>query len=159
MIRVGLIGFGLAGQAFHAPVIQAVEGMELACILERRTSHAREKCPDVRLARTMDELLSDASIQLCVVATPNGSHFELARECLAAGRHVVVDKPFAPTLAEAEELVRLAAKAGRLITVYQERRWDGEFQTERKVLQWDMRGQIAGYEARFARFRPQPKGK
>jgi scyllo-inositol 2-dehydrogenase (NADP+) len=158
MTRVGLIGFGLAGQAFHAPVIQAVEGMELACILERKTSHAGEKYPDVRLARTMDELLSDASIQLCVVATPNDSHFELARECLAAGRHVVVDKPLAPTLAEAEELVRLAAKAGRLITVYQDRRWDGEFQTLRKMVPSGTLGEIAEYEARFDRFRPQPKG-
>ena len=157
MIRVGLIGFGLAGQAFHAPVIQAVEGMELACILERRTSHAREKYPDVRLARTMDDLLSDASIQLGVVATPNDTHFELARECLAAGRHVVVDKPFVPTLAEAEELVRLSAKAGRLITVYQNRRWDGEFQTLRKIVHSGTLGQIAEYEARFDRFRPQPK--
>jgi predicted dehydrogenase len=157
MIRVGLIGFGLAGQAFHAPVIQAVGGMELACILERRTSHAREKYPDVRLARTMDDLLSDASIQLGVVATPNDTHFELARECLAAGRHVVVDKPFVPTLAEAEELVRLAAKAGRLITVYQDRRWDGEFQTVRKIVHSGTLGQIAEYEARFDRFRPQPK--
>ena len=158
MIRVGLIGFGLAGQAFHAPVIQAVGGMELACILERRTSHAREKYPDVRLARTMNELLSDVSMQLCVVATPNDSHFELARECLAAGCHVVVDKPFAPTLAEAEELVRLAAKAGRLITVYQDRRCDGEFHTLRKMVQSGTLGEIAEYEARFDRFRPQPKG-
>src|SRR4030088_1275222 len=113
MTRVGVIVCGLAGQALHAPVIEGVEGMELACILERKTSNAREKYPNVRLARTMDEFLSDASIQLCVVATPNDSHFELSRACLTAGRHVVVDKPFAPTLAEAEELVRLAAKAGR----------------------------------------------
>src|SRR5260370_2039240 len=139
MIRVGLIGFGLAVQAFHAPVIQAVEGMELACIVERRTSHAREKYPDVRLARNLDELLSDASIQLCVVATPNDSHFELARQCLAAGRHVVVDKPFAPTLAEAEALVRLAAEAGRLITVYQDRRLDCGVPTPRKKIQTSWR--------------------
>src|SRR5260370_3415597 len=158
MIRVGLIGFGWAGQAFHAPVIQAVEGMELACIVERRTSPARETYPDVRLERSLDELLSGASIQLCVVATPNDSHFELARQCLAAGRHVVVDKPFAPTLAEAEALVRLAAQAGRLITVYQDRRWDGEFQTLRKIVPSGKPGGIAEYEARFDPLPPQPKG-
>ena len=158
MIRVGLIGFGLAGQAFHAPVIEGVEGMELACILERKTSQAREKYPNVRLARTMDEFLSDGNIQLCVVATPNDSHFELSRACLAAGRHVVVDKPFAPTLAEAKELVRLAAKAGLLITVYQDRRWDGEFHTIKKLIGAGTLGEIAEYEARFDRFRPQPKG-
>src|SRR6202043_3736699 len=123
MVRVGLIGFGLAGQAFHAPVIRAVPGMELACILERRGTRAQEKYPDVRVARTLEELLADKEIQLCVIATPNDSHFDLARACLLARRDVVVDKPFAPTLRESEELVRLAAEHGRLITVYQERRW------------------------------------
>ena len=99
MVRVGLIGFGMAGQAFHAGVIRGVPGMELACILERRGTSAREKYSDVRVARTVAELLADKEVQLCVVATPNDSHFELARACLLAGRNVVVDKPFAPTLA------------------------------------------------------------
>src|SRR5260370_13497275 len=85
MVRVGLIGFGLAGQAFHAPVIRGVPGMELACILERRGTRAREKYPDVKAARTLEELLADQQIQLCVIATPNDSHFELAKACLLAG--------------------------------------------------------------------------
>ena len=157
MVRVGLIGFGLAGQAFHAPVIRGVPEMELACIVERRSSRAREKYPDVRLARTVEELLADKEIQLCVIATPNDSHFELARTCLLAGRDVVVDKPFAPTLRESEELVRLAAACGRLITVYQERRWDGDFGTVKKIVQSGRLGTIVEYECRFDRFRPEPK--
>ena len=157
MVRVGLIGFGLAGQAFHAPVIRGVPEMELACIVERRSSRAREKYPDVRLARTVEELLADKEIQLCVIATPNDSHFELARTCLLAGRDVVVDKPFAPTLRESEELVRLAAECGRLITVYQERRWDGDFGTVKKIVQSGRLGTIVEYECRFDRFRPEPK--
>ena len=157
MVRVGLIGFGLAGQAFHAPVIRGVPEMELACIVERRSSRAREKYPDVRLARTVEELLADKEIQLCVIATPNDSHFELARTCLLAGRDVVVDKPFAPTLRESEELVRLAAACGRLITVYQERRWDGDFETVKKIVQSGRLGTIVEYECRFDRFRPEPK--
>ena len=116
MVRVGLIGFGLAGQAFHAPVIRGVKGMELCCILERHGSRAREMYPDVRVARTLEELLADKEIRLCVVATPNDSHGELARACLEAGRDVVVDKPFAPTLAQCEEVARLAVKQGRLLT-------------------------------------------
>ena len=84
MVRVGLIGFGLAGQAFHAPVIRGVEGMELACVLERHDSKAKEKYPEVRIARTLDEMLSDKSISLCVVATPNDSHFSYAKACLEA---------------------------------------------------------------------------
>src|SRR5271155_3241063 len=157
MVRVGLIGFGLAGQAFHAPVIRAVLGMELASILERRGTRAREKYPEVRVARTLDELLADKEIRLCVIATPNDSHFELARACLLAGRDVVVDKPFAPTLAESEELVRLAAERGRLITVYQDRRWDGDFATVKKIVQSGALGAVVEYECRFDRFRLEPK--
>ena len=157
MVRVGLIGFGLAAQAFHAPVIRGVPGMELACILERRGTRAQEKYPDVRIARTMDELLADKQIQLCVIATPNDSHFDLARKCLLAGRDVVVDKPFTPTLRESEELVRLAGELGRLITVYQDRRWDGDFATMKKIVQSGRLGTIAEYECRFDRFRLEPK--
>ena len=157
MVRVGLVGFGMAGQAFHAPVIRGVAGMELACILERRGTRAQERYPEVRVARTLDELLADKEIQLCVIATPNDSHFALARACLLAGRHVVVDKPFAPTLAGAEELVRLAAERGRLITVYQDRRWDGDFGTIKKIVQSGCLGTIVEYECRYDRFRPEPK--
>jgi scyllo-inositol 2-dehydrogenase (NADP+) len=157
MVRVGLIGFGLAGQAFHAPVIRGVPGMELACILERRGTLAQNKYPDVRVARTLDELLTDKNIQLCVVATTNDSHFDLTRACLLAGRDVVVDKPFAPTLRESEELVRLAAERGRLITVYQDRRWDGDFGTVKKIVQSGRLGTVVEYECRYDRFRLEPK--
>ena len=98
MVRVGLIGFGLAGQAFHAPVIRGVPGMETGLHSGARGTRPREKYPEVRVARTLEELLADQEIQLCVVATPNDSHFELTRACLLAGRDVVVDKPFTPTL-------------------------------------------------------------
>src|ERR1700728_4167278 len=118
MVRVGLVGFGLAGQAFHAAVIRGVAGMQLACILERRGTRAREKYPEVRVARTIEELLEDKDIRLCVIATPNDSHFEFAQACLLAGRDVVVDKPFAPTLRESEELARLGAGRGPLTTGY-----------------------------------------
>jgi scyllo-inositol 2-dehydrogenase (NADP+) len=157
MIRVGLIGFGLAGQAFHAPVIRGVPGLELACILERHGSHAKERYPSVRVARTLEEMLSDETIRLCVVATPNDSHFDLTKACLMAGRDVVVDKPLTPTMAEAVELVRIAAAQHRLITVYQDRRWDGEFATIRDLLAKETLGRLTEYEARFDRFRVEPK--
>jgi scyllo-inositol 2-dehydrogenase (NADP+) len=157
MVRVGLIGFGLAGQAFHAPVIRGVQGMELACVLERRGSRSREKYPNVKVARTIDELLSDPTIQLCVIATPNDSHFDLARTCLLAGRDVVVDKPFAPTLVESEQLVQLAKQCGRLITVYQDRRWDSDFRTVQKIVESGALGKVVEYECRYDRFRLEPK--
>ena len=157
MLRVGLIGFGLAGQSFHAPIIRGTAGLELACILARSGSLAQERYPDVHMVRTLEELLANEQIRLCVVATPNGSHFDLARQCLLAGRDVIVDKPFTPTLRKAEELVRLAAQQKRLITVYQNRRWDGDFQTVKKLLRDGILGEITEYEARYDRFRPELK--
>jgi len=157
MVRVGLIGFGLAGQSFHAPVIRGVPGMELACVLERHGSLAKQRYPEIRQARTLEELLADKSIQVVAVATPNDSHFSYAKACLEAGRDVVVDKPFTPTMAEAEGLVRLAAERGRLLTVYQDRRFDGVFHTVKKLLAAGTLGRLAEYETRFDRFRPDPK--
>ena len=153
MVRVGLIGFGLAGQAFHAPVIRGVEGMELACVLERHTNNSKQRYPEVRVARTLDEMLSDKSINLIVVATPNDSHFSYSKTCLEAGYHVVVDKPLTPTLREAEQLARVAADRKRLFTVYQDRRWDGAFLTVKNLVHSGVLGTVMEYEARFDRFR------
>lgn len=153
MVRAGVIGFGLAGQAFHAPVIRGVPGMELACILERRTDYAKKRYPEVRIARTLDEMLSDKTLGLIVVATPNDTHYSYTKACLEAGRDVVVDKPFTPTFAEAEQLVRLAAERKRLLTVYQDRRWDGAFLTVKKLVRDGALGEVAEYETRFDRFR------
>ena len=157
MIRVGLIGFGLAGQAFHAPLIGVVPGMELACILDRGGALAGHKYPDVRVARTLDELLEDEQIRLCVIATPNPSHFEIAKRCLLAGRDVVVDKPFTTTAAEAAKLIEIAEERGRLLTAFQNRRWDGDFLTVRKLIAEGTLGRIVSYESNYDRFRPVPK--
>jgi scyllo-inositol 2-dehydrogenase (NADP+) len=154
-LNAGLIGFGFAGRTFHAPVIRAVDGLRLAAILQRSGNDAVNAYPDVRLARTVQELLSSDSIDLVVIATPNTSHFDLARQCLLAGRHVVIDKPFATTYEEAAELVSLADKSGRVLSVYQNRRWDGDFKTVRSLVTSDALGRIALYESHFDRFRPQ----
>jgi scyllo-inositol 2-dehydrogenase (NADP+) len=157
MVRVGLIGFGLAGESFHAPTIRAVPGLQLACILERSGLRAQQRYPDVRVARTLEELLEDETIRLCVVATPNTTHFELAHRCLLAGRDVVVDKPFTTTWAEAAELARFARQQNRRLTVYHSRRWDGDFQTVEKIVKSGDLGHVVEYEARYDRFRPDPK--
>jgi scyllo-inositol 2-dehydrogenase (NADP+) len=152
-VRVGLIGFGLAGQAFHAPMIRGVRGMELACVVERHTDNAKQRYPEMRIARSLDEMLSDKTINLCVVATPNDTHYSYAKTCLEAGRHVVVDKPLTPTLAEAEELARMAADRNLMFTAYQDRRWDGAFLTVKKLVQEGVFGTVMEYEARFDRYR------
>jgi scyllo-inositol 2-dehydrogenase (NADP+) len=157
MIDVGLIGFGLAGRAFHAQVIRAVPGLRLAAILQRSGNEAAEKYPDVRVVRSIEELLGIREIRLIVIATPNETHAPLARRCMEAGRDVVVDKPFTTTLAEARELVELAKKLGRMITVYQNRRYDGDFQAIRKIFAGKMLGTIVRFETNYDRYRPQLK--
>src|SRR5229473_1852503 len=157
MIEVGLVGFGLAGRAFHAPVIRAVPGLHLAAIVQRSGTEAAEKYPDVRIVRSLEELLSIREIRLIVIATPNDTHYAFARLCLEAGRDVVVDKPFTTTLAEAVALVQLAKDTGRLLTVYQNRRYDGDFQAIRKLVADGTLGRIVRFETSYDRFRPQLK--
>ena len=157
MIETGLVGFGLAGRAFHAPVIRAVPGLHLAAIVQRIGNEAAEKYPDVRIVRSLDELLAIREIQLVVIATPNDTHFPFALQCLAAGRDVVVDKPFTTTVEEAKSLVEFAKKAGRQITVYQNRRYDGDFQAIRKVVADGTLGRIVRFETHYDRYRPQLK--
>jgi predicted dehydrogenase len=157
MIDVGLIGFGLAGRAFHAPVIRATPGLRLAAILQRHGNEAAEKYPDVRVVRSVEEFLNIRDIRLVVIATPNETHAPIARQCLEAGRELVVDKPFATTLQEAAELVELARKCGRLITVYQNRRFDGDFQAIRQIVADGTLGRIVRFETNYDRFRPDLK--
>lgn len=157
MIEVGLIGYGLAGRAFHAPVIRAVPGLRLSAILQRSGNEAAGKYPDVRIVRTVEALLAIREIRLVVIATPNDTHFAFAKQCLAAGRDVLVDKPFATTLAEAQTLVELARKAGRLLTVYQNRRYEGDFQALRELVADGTLGRIVRFETNYDRYRPQLK--
>jgi scyllo-inositol 2-dehydrogenase (NADP+) len=157
MIKVGVVGFGLAGKVFHAPFVRIVEGLELTAIM-RRSGEADPKYAGVQFVRTLNELLAIPDLQLVVVATPNDSHVPIARQCLEAGKHVVIDKPFAPTLKEAEELVALARRKQRIVTVFQNRRWDGDFLTVRKLLAERSLGRVVIFESHFDRFRPNLRG-
>ena len=141
-IRVGLVGYGLAGSVFHAPLIRACPRMKLAAVLTSRDAPQR--------VGSVDELI-DAS-DLVVVASPNATHFPIARQALEAGRHVVVDKPLTLTIDEADELIGLAGERQRVLTVFHNRRWDGDFLIVRKVL--PRLGDVALFEAHWDRFRP-----
>jgi predicted dehydrogenase len=156
-IEVGLVGYGLAGRAFHAPVIRAVPGLRLTAILQRVGNEAAEKYPDVRIVHSMEELLAIREIRLVVIATPNDTHYPLAMQCLETERDVVVDKPFSTTLEEAKSLVEFAKRRGRLITVYQNRRYDGDFQAIRKLVAEGTLGRIVRFETNYDRYRPQLK--
>ena len=152
-MKVGLIGYGMAGRVFHAPVIAAIPCLQLAKIVERRGQTSRERYPWVEVAREASALFEDKEIELVAVATPNSSHFELARQALLAHKHVVVDKPFTLTAAEAQELIELARQQNKVVSAFQNRRWDGDFQTVRQIAEQGCLGRLVEYESHFDRFR------
>ncbi|KAG6558090.1 hypothetical protein Mapa_000271 [Marchantia paleacea] len=152
-VKVALLGYGMAGKVFHAPVIAAVPQLKLTKVLERRTQESPKRYPWVEVVRDMNGILEDKEIELVVIATPNSSHFEYARQSLSAGKHVVVDKPFTVTSAEARELIELAKDRQLILTVFQNRRWDGDFLTVQNVVESKLLGRLVEYEAHFDRFR------
>ena len=153
MIRTGLIGYGLAGAAFHAPLIDAVEGLALSAIASSREEAIARDWPGVP-AVSADAVLGDPELDLVVIATPNTTHAPLARAAITAGKHVVVDKPFALDAAEGAALAAFAEERGRVLSVFHNRRWDGDFLTVRRLLEHDALGEVGLYEARWDRFRP-----
>jgi predicted dehydrogenase len=156
-LKVGLIGYGMAGQVFHAPIINSVAGLHLAKIRETKPHNielATKRYPNARIVDDSAAIFSDPLIDLVVIATPNVSHFPLAKESLLNGKHVVVDKPFTITSAEADDLIRLAGEKDKLISVFQNRRWDSDFKTVQKIVASQKLGDIVEVEIHFDRFRP-----
>jgi predicted dehydrogenase len=154
MLRAGLVGFGMAGRVFHAPLISSVDGLELAAVVERHGNGAAQRYPGVTTYRTLEELLADSSINLVVVATPSGTHFEVAKQVLAAGKDAVVDKPVSVTSKEIAELVELSRAKQKLLMPFHNRRWDGDFLTVQKLLHEHQLGRIVHLESRFDRWNP-----
>ncbi|GHD89435.1 Gfo/Idh/MocA family oxidoreductase [Streptomyces naganishii] len=161
-LRAGLVGYGLAGSVFHAPLIAATEGLVLDTVVTsnpERQAQARAEFPDVRIAAGPDELFArSAELDLIVVASPNKTHVPLATAALEAGLPVVVDKPVAGTAAEARGLAALARERGLLLSVFQNRRWDNDFLTLRELIAEGELGDVWRFESRFERWRPKPKG-
>lgn len=152
-ISVGLIGYGMAARVFHAPVMQSVPRLKLKKVVERHGDEACARHPTVEVVRDAAALFQDAEIALIVIATPNISHFDLARQSLLAGKHVVVEKPFTTTSEQAERLIDLSRRQNRLLSVHQNRRWDGDFQTVKKILGGQLLGRLVEYESHYDRFR------
>ncbi|MFG2057492.1 Gfo/Idh/MocA family oxidoreductase [Micromonospora sp. NPDC048930] len=160
-LRVGLLGYGVAGRVFHAPLIAATPGLRLEAVVTRdpqRREQVRAEHPDARLVDDADQLWRAVDgLDLVVVATPNRQHVPMARAAVAAGLPVVVDKPLAPTAAEGRALVAEAAAAGVPLTVFQNRRWDGDFLTARRLVAAGELGRVGRFESRFERWRPAVK--
>ena len=161
-LRVAVVGYGLGGAAFHAPLVDATPGMRLTHVVTRddgRRRQAAERYPDVRLVDTADDLWAFADeLDLVVVTTPNRLHAPIARAAIERGIGVVVDKPFAVSAAEGREVVARSRSLGVMLTVYQNRRWDGDFLTLRRLLDTGAVGAPHRFESRFERWRPVPKG-
>lgn len=154
-VRIGLIGFGFAGRTFHAPLIRATEGCVLTAIATRQGEPARAAAPEAVIVATPEELFAWRDIELVVVATPNDTHAPLARAALAAGKHVVVDKPFALNLSEARTVAQAARDAGRLLSVFHNRRWDSDFLSVRAAIEAGRVGAVTHFESHIDRFRPE----
>ncbi|RKG85860.1 oxidoreductase [Corallococcus sp. CA049B] len=155
-LRVGLLGYGLSGSRFHGPLIAAEPAFTLAAVASSRTEAVARDWPGVRTG-TVESLLADPDLDVIVVCTPNDSHASLAGQALRSGKHVVVEKPFALDADEAVRLDALAKERGRCLTVFHNRRWDGDFLTVRQLLEQGRLGTLYSLESHFDRLRPQVK--
>lgn len=155
-IGVGLIGYGLGGRAFHAPYVGVTPGMTLRAVVSRDAGKVRADLPDMRVVPDVDALLAEPGIDLVIVSSPDALHAEHALAAIAAGKHVLIDKPFATTLADARRVAEAAEAGGRLLTVFQNRRWDADFRTLRRLVAEGVLGEVVQLESHFDRWRPVP---
>ena len=153
MIKTGLAAFGMSGQVFHAPFISTNPHFELTAVVERSKNISQEKYPNTRIVRSFQALLAIEEIELIVVNTPDSLHYEHAKQALEAGKHVIVEKPFTSTVAQGEELIALAKERKRMLSVYQNRRWDADFRTVQQVIEEGMLGRLVEFQSTFPRYR------
>ena len=154
-LKVGLVGYGYAGKTFHAPLVAAVPELHLAAVASSDAAKVHADWPGVTVHAAPAELIARDDIDLVVIATPNDTHHPLARAALLAGRNVVVDKPFTVALDDARELVALARQRRRVLSVFHNRRWDGDFLTLRQLISDGRLGRVVEMSSRHDRFRPE----
>ncbi len=154
-VNVALLGYGYSGKTFHGPLIAQVAGLQLTHVVSSDRKKVLTDWPDVTVLASAEEAFANPDVNLVVIATPNETHFELAARALSAGKSVVVDKPFTTTITEASELARMATNLGRMISVFQNRRWDSDFLTVRRVLAEGRVGEVVHFESHFDRYRPE----
>lgn len=154
-IRTGIIGYGFATRTFHAPLIEGTPGLSLVAVSSSDAAKVGADRPGLDVPDTPQALIARPDIDLVIIPTPNDTHFPLARAALEAGKHVVVDKPFTLTVKEAHELSALATRQSRVLSVFHNRRWDGDFMTVRQLVHSGELGRVVHVESHFDRFRPQ----
>ncbi len=159
IINVGLVGYGFASQTFHAPLIQATEGLDLVAVSSSDAAKVQASLPNVEVEAQALALCKRSDIDLIVIPTPNDTHFSLAKAALSAGKHVVVDKPFTVTLSEGKSLKKLADEKECLLSVFHNRRWDSDFLTVKALLEAGTLGRLVNFESHFDRFRPEVRNR
>ena len=153
MLNVAIIGFGLSGRYLQSPFFEANPNFNLKIIVSN-SQNPQAVFPNVKVAKSLDEVLADSSIDLVSICSPSATHFEYAKRTLLAGRHVLVEKPFTATVEEAEELIKLSKKQGKILSVFQNRRFDSDFMTVQKVIEGGFLGKIINFEIHFNRYKP-----
>ncbi len=153
-LRTALVGYGSVAEKMHAPLINACPELDLVAVVERNSNKCETKFPKVRTFRSLEDLLAADAADLICITTPNELHFPMAKQCLLAGNHVVVDKPVTIHSWEAEELKELARSKGLFCSVFQNRRFDGDFRTLQKLVDEGTLGRLVYLESHFDRFRP-----
>ncbi|HKI44429.1 MAG TPA: oxidoreductase [Balneolales bacterium] len=152
-VNVGIVGFGMSAQVFHAPFLDINPDFRICKVVERHDRKSKQKYPYIDVVTDISELLSDPDIHLVVITTPNTTHLPLARAALEAGKHVVLEKPFTITTKDADELIQLADKQKSILSVFQNRRWDGDFLTVKNILESGYLGRLVEFESHYDRFR------
>ncbi|WP_028402799.1 oxidoreductase [Ectobacillus panaciterrae] len=153
-IKVGLVGYGLSGATFHAPLLSVLEEFEIAKVVSSKKENVQQDLGDVEVVSSLEEVLEDAAIDLVVITTPSGLHYEMAKQSLMSGKHVVLEKPMVVETWEAEELIRIAEEKKLLLSVYHNRRWDNDYLTVKKLVNDGALGEINTYQVHYDRFRP-----
>ncbi len=153
-LKTVLVGYGSVAEKMHGPLLEVCEGIDLVGIVERSGNRCLEKFPDVEVLKSFDEVVSRDDFDLVVITTPNEYHFPMAKAALESGKHVVVDKPVTVFAEEAEELDKLAKAKGLVCSVFQNRRYDGDFMTLQEIIQRDLLEELVYLESHFDRFRP-----
>jgi scyllo-inositol 2-dehydrogenase (NADP+) len=152
-INTALCSFGMSGWVFHAPFIQVHPGFNLYGVWERIKNNAAKKYPNIKTFRSIEEMLEDDQVELVIVNTPNYTHAEYAKRALLAGKHVVVEKPFTVSVSEGEELINVATQQQKILSVYQNRRYDSDYKTVKKILREGLLGNIVEMEIHFDRYK------
>lgn len=152
-INTALLSYGMSGEVFHAPLLMVNHGFNLSVVVQRKSDTAHQHYPSIKVVPSVDDIFQDPEVELVIVNTPNETHFPFAVKALEAGKHVVVEKPFTVTVREANELIELANKKNKILTAFQNRRWDGDFLTLKKVIDEKMLGTIVEFETHYDRWR------